>query len=286
MFTEFKRLLAADRALEGLALMDDLGLVDAVLPELAGLRGIAQNPYHHLDAHGHTLAVLEETIAIQRDPAQITDPAHPEHAVAVAALLDEPLADEIDRGTALRLGALLHDAGKPATRQLTPDGRVTFLGHDRVGAQMARDMLTRLHTSEKLKAHVAALTTHHLRLGFLVHRRPLSRRAIYDYMTACEPVEVDVTLLSVADRLATRGRKADEAIAKHLDLAHEVLGEALVWRATPTPAPLIRGDELAAELASSPARASVSCWRRLPKPASPARSRRATTPSRSPGRFV
>jgi poly(A) polymerase len=252
VFAEFKRLLAADRALEGLALMDDLGLVDAVLPELAGLRGVAQNPYHHLDAHGHTLAVLEATIAIQRDPAQVTDPAHPEHAVAVAAVLDEPLADEIDRGTALRLGALLHDAGKPATRQLTPDGRVTFLGHDHVGAQMARDMLTRLHTSERLKAHVAALTAHHLRLGFLVHRRPLSRRAIYDYMTACEPVEVDVTLLSVADRLATRGRNADEAIAKHLDLAHEVLGEALAWRATPTPAPLIRGDELAAELGIEP----------------------------------
>ena len=252
VFTELKRLIAADGALRGLALMDELGLTDVVLPEVAGLRGVAQNPYHHLDVHGHTLAVLEETIALERDPAAAL--GSDEHAEAVARVLAEPLADELDRGTALRFGALLHDAGKPATRAFTADGRVTFIGHDRVGAQVSRDVLTRLHTSERLKAHVAALATHHLRLGFLVHHRPLDRRTIYDYLVTCEPVEVDVTLLSVADRLATRGRNADEAIAKHLDLARELLGEALKWRAAPPPEPLIRGDELAAELGIEPGR--------------------------------
>ncbi len=246
VFAELKRLIAADEAVAGMALMDELALTEVVLPEVAGLRGVAQNPYHHLDVHGHTLAVLAETVALQRDPAAAL--GSDEHAEAVAALLAEPLADELDRGTALRFGALLHDAAKPATRSHTADGRVTFIGHDRIGAQMARDVLTRLHTSERLKAHVAALTAHHLRLGFLVHHRPLDRGAIYDYLTACEPVEVDVTLLSVADRLATRGRNADEAIARHLDLARELLGEALGWRAAPDPEPLIRGDELAAEL--------------------------------------
>ena len=77
---------------------------------------------------------------------------------------------------------------------------------------------------------------------------PLDRRAIYRYLVACEPVEADVTLLSVADRLATRGRKADEAIARHLELARQVLGEALARRAAGTLPPLVRGDELAAEL--------------------------------------
>jgi tRNA nucleotidyltransferase/poly(A) polymerase len=68
-----------------------------------------------------------------------------------------------------------------------------------------------------------------------------------------DPVEVDVSLLSVADRLATRGRKADESIAKHLDLARDVIGEALRWRAGETrPAPLLRGDELARELEIEP----------------------------------
>jgi poly(A) polymerase len=77
---------------------------------------------------------------------------------------------------------------------------------------------------------------------------PLDRRAIYRYLVTCEPVEADVTLLSVADRLATRGRKADEAIARHLDLARQVLAEALARRAAGPQPPLIRGDELAAAL--------------------------------------
>jgi poly(A) polymerase len=60
-------------------------------------------------------------------------------------------------------------------------------------------------------------------------------------------------LLSVADRLATRGRKAEEAIAKHVGLAREVVGEALRWRSGETrPAPLLRGDELARELDIEP----------------------------------
>ena len=66
--------------------------------------------------------------------------------------------------------------------------------------------------------HVAALTRHHLRLGFLVHEQPLSARTIYRYLATCEPVEVDVTVLSVADRLATLGRNSDRAVALHLDL--------------------------------------------------------------------
>ena len=105
-------------------------------------------------------------------------------------------------------------------------------------------MLTRLRASERLREHVAALTRHHLRLGFLVHEMPLSRRAIYRYLRACEPVQVDVTLLSVADRLATRGRGSESAIARHLELARELLAEALAWREA-RPRPPVRGDELA-----------------------------------------
>jgi hypothetical protein len=81
-----------------------------------------------------------------------------------------------------------------------------------------------------------------------VHRRPLERRTIYRYLKACEPVEVDVTLLSVADRLATLGDNAEPAIAAHLEVAREILAAALAWRADGRPAPLVRGDELAQAL--------------------------------------
>ena len=164
------------------------------------------------------------------------------------AVLAEPLAEEVDRGFGLRMGALLHDVAKPLTLGRRDDGTPTFIGHDSAGAELSREILTRLRAGEKLKAHVAGLARHHLRLGFLVHERPLARRALYRYLRATEPVEVDVTLLSVADRLATRGRKAQESIAKHLELAREVLPAALAWRAQGRRVPLVRGDALAAEL--------------------------------------
>jgi putative nucleotidyltransferase with HDIG domain len=251
IFAELKRVVASPRPRAGLELADGLGVLEHVLPELTALRGVEQNRYHDADVLGHTLAVLDETVALERDPAAALGS---EHAAAVSALLAEPLADELSRGVGLRLGALLHDVAKPQTRVVGPDGAVHgFPRHDIEGAAMTRGALERLRTSERLQSHVAGLARHHLRLGFLVHNQPLTRRDLYDYLRKTEPVEVDVTLLSVADRLATRGHKAEESIARHLPLAREVLGEALAWRAAGgAPRPLLRGDEVARELGREP----------------------------------
>jgi putative nucleotidyltransferase with HDIG domain len=177
-------------------------------------------------------------------------PAIGSHGPEVAELLAEPLADELTRGEALRWGALLHDAAKPLTREVRPaDGRVTFIGHDARGADLSRGVMERLRASERLRSHVAALVRNHLRLGFLVHEpQPLSRRTVFAYLDACSPVEADVTLLSIADRLATRGANARESIDAHMTLAGGLLTDALRWRVEGPPRPLLRGDELALEL--------------------------------------
>jgi hypothetical protein len=129
---------------------------------------------------------------------------------------------------------------------------VQFRGHDERGAQMARGILGRLRTSERLAAHVGALVAEHLRLGFMVKDHPLTRRAVYRYLDACDGVAVDVTLLSIVDRLATRGEGAEPAIERHLTVARGILGEALRWHADGRPAPVIRGDRLARELGIEP----------------------------------
>jgi putative nucleotidyltransferase with HDIG domain len=245
VFAELKRIVACERAVDALALLDELGLTAVILPELWSLRGVEQNRFHHRDVAGHTREVLEAAIELQRDPGAVL--GH-EHATELAELLREPLADELTRGDALRLGALLHDVAKPLTRGVTIEGRIIFPAHDERGAALSREILTRLRASERLRAHVAALARHHLRLGFLVHRQPLSRRDIYHYLDACDDVAVDVTLLSVADRLATRGDAAAESTARHLELARELLPETLRWRREGRPAPLLRGDALAREL--------------------------------------
>ena len=109
-------------------------------------------------------------------------------------------------------------SAKPATHALREGGRVTFIGHDRLGQEMIAELGRRLRTSTRLSSFVGDLARHHLVLGFLVYERPLDREDVYRYLERTSPVSVEVTLLSCADRLAARGRRADRAIAAHLGL--------------------------------------------------------------------
>src|SRR6185436_20213741 len=105
-----------------------------------------------------------------------------------------------------------------------------------------------------LTRHLQGLTLHHLRLGFMVHEAPLPPRRVHEYLRATEPVGPDVTLLTIADRLSARGSgpfATEEAIEAHLRLAREMLAATLDWRRDGPPPPLLRGDELVAELSVS-----------------------------------
>ena len=247
---ELRRLLGGPDPLRALALLDELELTAVVLPEVEALRGVEQGPNHHLDVLGHTLAVLERTLEVEADLERFAG----ERAADARALLAEPLADEMSRGTALRFGALFHDIAKPQTKG-ERDGWVTFVGHDSVGAEVIGGICRRLRASGKLTRHLQALTLHHLRLGFMVHEKPLPPRRVHEYLRATEPVAADVTLLTVADRLSARGGgpfATEEAIQAHLDLARQMLDAALDWHRDGPPAPLLRGDELASELGIAP----------------------------------
>jgi poly(A) polymerase len=196
----------------------------------------------------HTIAVLESQIELEGRLEEVFGDSAP----ALREVLAEPLADELTRGQALRFGALVHDVAKPPTRGVREDGRITFIGHDELGEEMVRQMCRRLRTSERFSRFLGGLTRHHLVLGFLVRHRPLDRRLVYRYLRRTSPVEVEVTLLSCADRLATRGKNAEPAIGAHLDLARELMREALAWRASGPPRPPLAGDQLARELGLEP----------------------------------
>ncbi len=243
---ELRLLVCGPDPLHGLGLIAALGIMGPVLPEVEALRGVDQTANHHLDVFDHTMTVLERTLEVEGDLERFAG----ERAAEMRALLEEPLADEMTRGDALRFGAIVHDLGKPATKGEW-DGRVTFIGHDAAGAEIIGEMFARLRASRALTRHLQGLTLHHLRLGFMVGEAPLPPRRVHDYLRATEPVGADVTLLTVADRLAARGSgplASEEMVRAHLELAKEMLASALDWRREGPPARLIAGDELAAEL--------------------------------------
>lgn len=247
---ELRQLVGGPDPLRGLRLLGELGAMAVVLPELEELRGVEQGPNHHLDVYDHTIAVLEHTLEVEGDLGRFAG----ERAGEVEALLGEPLADGFDRRTALRFGALFHDIAKPQTKA-ERDGFVGFRGHDEVGAEAIGLIGPRLRASRRLTQHLQGLARHHLRLGFLIAEMPLPPRRVHAYLRATEPVTVDVTLLTVADRLSARGKgpiASPEMVAAHLELAREMIAAGLDWRAQGPPSPLLRGDEIAAELGIEP----------------------------------
>ncbi len=121
---ELDKLLAAPRPSVGLALMAETGLLQVVLPELAAQRGIPQDKVPGEDLLRHTLRTVD------------------------AAPRDRPI---------VRLAALLHDIGKPAT---LADGH--FRGHEVVGAEMAADLLRRLRMPRTTIERVGLLVRQHM----------------------------------------------------------------------------------------------------------------------------
>jgi poly(A) polymerase len=247
---ELRQLMGGPDPLRGLALLGELGVEGVVLPELELLRGVEQGPNHHLDVYDHTIAVLEHTLEVEADLERFAG----DRAAEVEELLEEPLADEMNRRTALRFGALFHDIAKPATKAEF-NGFVGFKGHDEVGAEIIGSICGRLRASRKLTQHLQALARNHLRLGFLIAEMPLPPRRVHAYLRATEPATVDVSLLTVADRLSARGVgpiASPEMVTAHLQLARELVAAGLDWRREGPPPPLLRGDEIAAELGIEP----------------------------------
>ena len=137
---ELVRLLAADDPVRGIRTLVDTGLAEIVLPEIPALRLEIDEHHHHKDVYDHSLTVLEQAVELERM-------RHPDAAPDVP----------------LRLAALLHDIGKPATRKLEPGGGVSFYHHDIVGARLARKRLLALRFDSATIDAVTQLIEQHLR---------------------------------------------------------------------------------------------------------------------------
>lgn len=217
---EFTRIACADDPGAAVRLLDDVGGLGGLVPQLDDCRGVTQSEYHHLDVLGHTLEVLDHVVAIERDPGQVFRG----NAALVATSLAAPLADGMTRGQALRITALLHDMAKAGTRVVMDGGRVGFPHHDRQGADMADDWFRRMKASNRLREFVVRGVRHHLALGFMVHRQPLTLAQMDRYLRRVAPDPVEAMVLSVADRLATNGpRTTPIQVTRHLALARDVM---------------------------------------------------------------
>jgi len=209
---ELTATLGLPRPSGALRRLADLGALAVVLPELDGVRGVTQNPYHHHDVFDHTLEGLDYVHGVVAQLGGARFLATPEEVGLPGA---GPLAP-------VAWALLLHDVGKPIVKR-EEDGRIMFWHHDEVGRGMTLVVADRLRMSRRFAHFLGLLVRQHLRLGFLVREQPLTRRALARYRRDVSPYVFESVVISLCDRLATRGDKTSlKSIARHYRLARDV----------------------------------------------------------------
>jgi poly(A) polymerase len=257
---ELVRIMATERAGEGLALMDQLGLLGVLLPELDPTRSFPQPPEHHWDVFGHLLATVSyldvllapEPLALHRlwEDLWVTLGSLEDE---VRRYLSEETAPGHPRKALVKMAGLLHDVAKPSTRTVDAQGRVRFFGHDKAGATVAAAIMARLRFSKRQGELVATMVRAHLRPMHMSHRGLPTSRAIFRFFRDCGEAAYGILLLSLADHLATVGpRLRQEEWLSHVQLVHYVLTESTRPRGMAGHVRLVSGHDIMEALGIPP----------------------------------
>ena len=246
---ELLRLLAIPQAEQLLPYLDKLGLLLAMIPELAQAKVVEQPKEHFWDVFDHSLKTV---VAVDFLLRQATwQYANEEVLVSIpwSARLVQHFDSEVSHGSTrrllLKLAALLHDIAKPQTKTINADGRIRFLGHAKEGAVIATNILERLRFSAKEVRLVEIMVRHHLRPGQMSHNELPSHRAIYRYFRDTGDSGIDTLFLSLADHLATRGPHLNLAQwQEHTQRVEYVLAQRFQEERLITPPKLVNGHDL------------------------------------------
>ncbi len=151
---ELLKLLGSPGSRYHLDAMDQAGIFSVLFPETVALRGLEQGPEHAREAWAHSLETLLQVEALVEECIVLVEPW--------GRTLSEWLAEDEERAALLKLAALLHDIGKPATAITGADGRIHFFGHDREGARLCEGIAARLRLSRKAGSCLECWVRFHL----------------------------------------------------------------------------------------------------------------------------
>jgi len=219
--------------------LDEVGALEALFPEIGPMRGCVQNEHHHLDVWGHAVATLGICEGILDAAEERLGPS----AVQVKQDLGRH-----NRLALLKLAALFHDSGKPAARSIEPaGGRVVFHGHEKAGAAVAEGVADRLKLSARDRAYFENLVGNHMH-AIDLSQPQVKLKTLLRWFRRLGGDMVPLIVLSMADTQATLGPASSSAERERhtrwaretIALYHSTLRERLASK------PLIDGRDLLA----------------------------------------
>ncbi|SDK59432.1 poly(A) polymerase [Lentzea albidocapillata subsp. violacea] len=232
---ELSKLLCGAHPRRGIELMVETGLADIVLPELTAMKLEIDEHHQHKDVFDHSLVVLEQAIDLE----------------------------EVDQSPdlVLRIAALLHDIGKPATRKFESGGGVSFHHHEVVGAKMVRKRLRALRYSKEITEDVAKLVYLHLRFhGY--GDGEWTDSAVRRYVTDAGDLLTRLHKLVRAD-CTTRNRRKANLLRKTYDSLEERIARIAAEEDLARVRPDLDGNEIMKLLGLPPGREVGAAWKFL-----------------------
>jgi tRNA nucleotidyltransferase/poly(A) polymerase len=202
-----------------IAMLAEDSLLWHLFPALEATRGCDQFGYHHLDVWDHTLLALQQLDEMLAAlPAELA-PFQTELREAWNA----PWTTRTSAGSLTRLALLLHDIAKPMTRELRPDGRPSFHGHQELGARLVEPMLEGLRFSRDEIDLVSLLIREHMRLGYYSEPDRSEPKLVFRFVRKLGSATPLMVLHTLADCAATQGPLATGAFERHINAAKLVL---------------------------------------------------------------
>jgi putative nucleotidyltransferase with HDIG domain len=174
--------------------MAECGVLEMIFPELTATRQVTTNAFHHLGLFEHSLETVLQCEKTLHDCA-----AWP------GTNLDAELASQVTRLAATKIACLLHDIGKPQTWVITQDGKHTFIGHDRLGAQMVTGLAEKRKWPRPVERFIAKLVKWHLRPGQLFRHGAPTQKALHRFYRNAGADVPELILLAFGDLGATQG---------------------------------------------------------------------------------
>ncbi len=245
---ELLRLLNLSGAGSHLFYLDKLGLLTAMIPELAVAKGVEQPQEHTWDVFDHSIQTVAATEFVLREsPWEYADAAVLS-AVPWSEKIEEHFNREISSGSTarsmLKLAALLHDIAKPQTKT-TEGERTRFLGHADIGAETAAAIMERLRFSNREIQLVTLLIKYHLRPTQMSNEGMPSNRAIYRYFRDTGEAGIDLLYLCLADHLAARAAALDlNQWQEHCRLTEYVLAKHFTEETLAAPPKIFDGNDI------------------------------------------
>ena len=204
--SEWLKLLAADSAAGQIRLMDQIGLLALLFPEIIKMKGCRQNAYHHLDVWDHSLLVLEQCEQILLH----LDHYFPETASRIQSILEHE-----NRKALLKMAALFHDIGKPATqKQGDPQSEISFFRHEQVGREIIATLSRRIKLSTQNRTFLESLVDGHMQALFL-SKPAVTPKGVLRWFRKTGDHAVPLIILTIADCKSTLGTAARKSTRDH-----------------------------------------------------------------------